>query len=218
MIFDRYISLIIDSIERHYSLTISQVHEQNKILQVEIGAIGKELKDRDALHERISELERENATLEESVEDAQEELASVSKKLEKEKEEITQLSKTSGDLERQVMKLTEELSEKNAILEECKKDLEKSEDGNVQKGAKILLLEQELRDIEKVRENTTQAHTEAMDRLLEAAKVYDKATVSMLNALLDKRSFVNERKAWEKAKEALRGWDTPKKKGRKKQS
>ena len=218
MIFDKYIALIIESIERHASLILTSTKEDNKILQTEIGALGKELKDREALHEKILELEHENRLLEDSVEGMQEEFVSVSEKLEKAEEMNAKLKKEHKDAEDKISLLAEMLRSEELAHSQLEIDFEKSEDNNVQKGAKIIQLERKVKDTEVALENATQAHTEVLSRLLEAVKVYDKATVSMLNALLEKRSSVNERKAWEEAKEALKGWDTPKKKGRKKQS
>lgn len=206
MIFDKYIALIIESIERHSALTLTELREQNKILQAEIGALSKKFTDsveadateKKQLYEKIVKLEeeilaqeREKQSLEDVAEDAHREYDAMKNAWDVLSEENINLRSTNDSL----------LEESQAYITEMNELRDK-----------IVQLEQEVKDIEKVHENATQAHTEAMGRLLDAVKVYDKATVSMLNAILERRGSVEERAEWEKAKEALRNWDKPKKK------
>lgn len=221
MIFDKYIALIIESIERHTSLILASTKEDNKILQAEIGALGRELKDRDALHEKVLELERENRLLEEATEGVQEEFISVSEKLEK-------VLKDWGEAGEEHLKKEAcseaEIERQSAFIKNAEKMLETAEKAQDELKRTIAGLEANaslLRiDIKDATERNVEAQAK-QERLLTLAKEYDKATVSMLNAILERRSSIEERATWEAAKEALKGWDKPevKRKGRpKKQS
>lgn len=209
MIFDKYIALIIESIERHSALTLTELREQNRILQTEIGALSKRFTETEEetaskkqlydkiveLEEKNRELEQENRTLEDVAEDA-------SREYEETKEKWESLSEAFKELEENSDNMSDEYFEREKRA---------SEKLNEQRST-IAQLERKIKDIEVALENAAQRNTAAQakqDRLLQLVKEYDKATVNMLNAILERRSSIEERAIWEDAKEALKGWDSP---------
>lgn len=218
MIFDKYIALIIESIERHASLILTSTKEDNKILQAEIGALGKELKDREALHEKILELEQENRLLEDSVEGIQEEFVSVSEKLEK---VLKDWGKAGEEHLKREACSAAEIERQSAIIKNTEEMLNAAEEAQAKLCCTVDELKHEVQSAKAVVKSLTERNTEAQakqERLLQLVKEYDKATVAMLNAILERRSSIEERATWETAKEALKAWDTPevKRKGRQK--
>lgn len=207
MIFDKYIAIIVEKIERHAAIIINEVKDENKILQSEIGALHAKFDNRNELFEKIVkleeknlELERENRTLMDVAEDANREHEEVNEKWES-------LSESFRELEEGYEKMCEETFERENIA---------STRLNEQR-ATIAQLEKKVQSSDNALKDATRASTEAQDRLIQAVKAYDKATVSMLNAFIEKKDVTKPRADWEKAKEDLKGWDKPKK-GRKKQS
>jgi len=188
---------------------VSEMKSQNNILQSEIGALSREVKDRDVLHERIAELERENATLEETVEDAYEECAEVSEKLEK-------VLKDWGEAGEEHLKREAcseaEIERQKVFIKNAEGLLATAEEAQAEQRAIIAQLKHKVEDTELALKDATQANVVAVakqERLLTLAKEYDKATVTFLNAVLERKSATEERKAWEVAKEALKAWDSP---------
>jgi len=205
MIFDKYIAIIVEKIERHAAIIINEIKDENKILQSEIGALHAKFDDRNELFEKIVqlgeknlELERENRTLEEATEGVQEEFVEVSEKWES-------LSESFRELEESNQKMCEETFERE---DRANKKLK-------EQFTTIAQLEHEVQSAKAVVNGLMGRNVEAVakaERLLALAKEYDKATVTLLNAVLERKPAVKEREVWEKAKEDLKGWDKPKRK------
>jgi hypothetical protein len=219
MIFDKYIALIVEKIERHAAIVTNEIKDENKILQSEIGALHAKFDDRNELFEKIVkleeknlELERENRLLEEATEGVQEEFISVSEKLEK-------VLKDWGEAGEEHLKReacsAAEIERQKAFIKNAEGMLATAEKTQVEQRATIASLEHEVQSGKAVVKGLTERNVEAVakaDRLLALAKEYDKATVAMLNAVLERKSAVEERKVWEAAKGALKERDAPKRK------
>jgi len=216
MIFDKYIAIIVEKIERHAAIIINEVKDENKILQSEIGALHAKFDDRNELFEKIVkleeknlELERENRTLEEATEGVQEEFISVSEKLEEVDKKWESCSRTLLE-ERNVFE--EETEKQRAFIKNAEGMLATAEKAQVEQRTTIAQLEKKVQSSDNALKDAARASTEAQDRLVQAVKAYDKATVSMLNAFIEKKDVTKPRADWEKAKEDLKGWDKPKRK------
>jgi len=135
----------------------------------------------------------------------QEEFVEVSEKWES-------LSESFRELEESNQKMCEETFERE---DRASKKL------NEQR-ATIAQLEKKVQSSDNALKDAARASTEAQERterLLQRAKEYDKATVTLLNAALARQGVDEARREWDSKKLALKEWDTvPKKKGRKKQS
>lgn len=207
-----------------YSNIASHVTERTNILQVEVGEISKKFTDtveasiasQKQLYEKVVQLEedvlaleREKQSMEDVAEDANREYEEVNEKWES-------LSEEHRELE-------EAFESANERISEHAEHIGKFSAENTKLATTIASLEHEVQSAKVVVKSLTERNVETQtkqERLLTLAKEYDKATVSLLNAVLERKPATEERKVWEAAKAALKGWDTPPvpKKGRKKQS
>ena len=211
----KYILPIKTFFEEHFALVINELKSENKIVQAEVGALHKRLDEQKELYEKIVKLEKELNALHGANSKLSEERAAF-------KDKATSLEESRNSWVSEGEKLREELKAANAYSDELIGKLAtqavKIADAEKEVRHKTLQIERQVTVHEEAIEKLTQAHTEAQERLLNAVKKYDKATIAMLNALLEKKSSVDERAEWERAKEELKNWDRPKKRGRKRQS